>query len=266
MDPGGGRYQNPAPGDQQAACGAAVTAEDLIVVRGSNGVGTTLGIAGPGTRSYAFVIDWHIRLLIAACWVLAGVLVARARGSASTLASALFPLPVVLPALLIYFLYHPVLELLMRGRTPGKRMAGVRVVTREGAAPGAGALLVRNLLRLIDALPVFYTVGLACCLASARRVRIGDLAAGTVLVLDPGPSPQSSGRQGALLRRSHLDPSVARLAQDLLDRWPELEAERRSGLARALLAKLDGQLDAAQLAALEQDALRFRLLAVLADG
>ena len=67
---------------------------------------------------------------------------------------------VVLPALAIYFLYHPVLELAMRGRTPGKRSAGIHVVTRDGSAPSAGALLVRNVFRLIDSLPVAYGVGL----------------------------------------------------------------------------------------------------------
>jgi uncharacterized RDD family membrane protein YckC len=265
MDPGGRRYQNPARRDQQAARHVAVTAEELTV-RGSNGIDTTPRIAGPGTRSYAFLIDWHIRVLIAAVWVLAGVLIARMRGGVGSPISALFPLPVVLPAVLIYFLYHPALELLMRGRTPGKRLAGVRIVTREGATPGAGPLLMRNLLRLVDALPVLYAVGLACCLASARRVRMGDIAAGTVLVRDDGAAPQSSGRACAPRRHSRIDPGAARLAQDLLDRWPELEAERRSGLACALLAKLDGQPNAAQLAALDQETLRSRLHAIIAAG
>ena len=48
----------------------------------------------------------------------------------------------------------------MRGRTPGKRMAGVRIVARDGGAPSVGALLVRNVFRLIDSLPLLYGVGL----------------------------------------------------------------------------------------------------------
>ena len=45
----------------------------------------------------------------------------------------------------------------MRGRTPGKRIAGVRLVTREGDIPGVGALLLRNVFRLLDSLPALPT-------------------------------------------------------------------------------------------------------------
>ena len=60
----------------------------------------------------------------------------------------------------MYFLYHFALEIAMHGRTPGKRMAGIHIVTREGGSPGAGALLTRNVFRLVDSLPLLYGVGL----------------------------------------------------------------------------------------------------------
>src|SRR5690606_18924459 len=93
---------------------------------------------------------------------------------------------VALPATAIYLLYHPVLEVAMRGRTPGKRIAGVRVVRRDGGVPGVGALLVRNVFRLVDSLPFLYCVGLTAAVLTEHSVRIGDMAAGTLLVYDDG--------------------------------------------------------------------------------
>jgi uncharacterized RDD family membrane protein YckC len=236
-------------------------ATDELNIRGLTGVDMTLRVAGPGTRAYAFIIDWHIRLLVALAWVLAGWVIGRFVGS--KLNAILFPLVFVVPALLIYFFYHPVLELLMRGRTPGKRMAGARIVTLEGATPGTGALLMRNLFRVIDSLPVFYLVGLVCCIFTAQRVRIGDLAAGTVLVLDEPKATQSLAVVGMLAQSSRLEPDTAALVQDLLDRWAELEEQRSGALARQLLARFDAGLDSASLAALDSTALRSRLEALL---
>jgi len=222
----------------------------------------TLPLAGPGTRSYAFIIDWHIRLLLALAWVLVGLLIRlfAPGGRDTALSAGLIVLAVYVPAAAIYFLYHPVLEVAMRGRTPGKRMAGARIVTREGATPGVGALLIRNLFRIIDSLPTLYVVGLVCCLLTEQRVRIGDLAAGTVLILDEGRAGKSLGHLGALLARSGLNPEAIALVQDLLDRWRDLEPERRVSLARTVLARLEPGYDPA---ALDERDLHARLKALL---
>jgi uncharacterized RDD family membrane protein YckC len=237
-----------------------VAAEELNI-RGLTGVDMTLQVAGPGTRSYAFIIDWHIRLLVALAWILLGWLAAGGMGV--ELKSALFGLGFVLPATLIYLFYHPILELAMHGRTPGKRMAGCRIVTLEGATPGTGALLIRNLFRLIDSLPIFYLVGLVCCMVTAQRVRIGDLAAGTVLVLDEQKASRTLGAFGKLAQSTRLNPDTAALIQDLLERWAELEPGNAETLARELLARLDSGLDTVQLAALDAPTLRSRLEALL---
>ena len=241
--------------------GVSRLATEELNIRGLTGVDTTLQVAGPGTRAYAFIIDWHIRLLVALAWVLAGFLIGLIVGS--QFKKTVFLLLFVGPALLIYFFYHPVLELLMRGRTPGKRMAGARIVTLEGATPGTGALLMRNLFRLIDSLPVLYLVGLVCCIFTAQRVRIGDLAAGTVLILDEPKATRSLALVGMLAQNSRLEPEAAALVQDLIDRWAQLQEGRREPLARELLARLDAGLDPVQLATLDPAALLARLEALL---
>ncbi len=234
-----------------------MAAEELNI-RGLTGVEMTLQLAGPGTRAYGFIIDWHIRLLVALAWLLLGFLVGV--GAGARFKSAVFVLAFAVPATLIYFFYHPILEVLMRGRTPGKRMAGARIVTLEGATPGTGALLMRNLFRLIDSLPGLYLVGLICCMFTAQRVRIGDLAAGTVLVLD---EQKPLGHFGKLAETARLDPDTATLVQELLERWDELEPEHARTLARELVARLDPGIDPAKTAALDRAALRSRLEALI---
>lgn len=240
-------------------------AEEVLIVRGLTGVDMSLRIAGPGTRSFAFLIDWQIRLLAALGLILLAILSRQLTGASKPLIASVWGVTLVL-APLIYFLYHPVLEVLMHGRTPGKRKAGARIVTVEGATPTAGSLLLRNLFRLIDCMPGFYVVGLGCCFLTDKRVRLGDLVAGTVLVLEDADASQALARLGEAMQRSALPLEALRLIQDLLDRWRELDEEQRNGVARGLLAKLDPGFDRGRDAMLSGGALRARLEALIGAG
>lgn len=240
-------------------------ADEELIVRGLTGVDMVLRIAGPGTRSFAFLIDWQIRLLAALALILLAVLLRDLPNPLQPLKHGVVIAAFVL-APLIYFLYHPVLEVLMRGRTPGKRRAGARIVTVAGATPTVGSLLIRNLFRLIDSMPGFYMVGLGCCLFTAQRVRLGDLVAGTVLVLDQADASGRLVRLGEAMQRSALPLETLRLIQDLLDRWRDLEETQRARLARALLTKLDPGYDSQRDAALSEGGLRARLEQLLGAG
>jgi uncharacterized RDD family membrane protein YckC len=226
------------------------TGEPLLAVESVTGIDVSLAIAGPGARSYAFVIDWHIRAILALAWYVSAALLYN--GSLSLVAPATphgrwFGL-VLLPSLALYFLYHGVLELAMRGRTPGKRIAGVRIVARSGGAPTAGALLTRNVFRLIDSLPVAYGVGLVTVAVTAEHVRIGDMAAGTLLAYERlSATPAVSG---APLPGSPLDAAGLELVQELLTRWTALEPSARARLAMRLLTHYGADGSAAQDAAL----------------
>lgn len=232
-----------------------------ITLQSVTGVDVELTIAGPGSRSYAFVIDWHIRVLLAVAWVAIGhvIYVGGLVALPAGVGGGYF-LAVWLPALLIYFLYHPVLEIAMRGRTPGKRMAGVRLVTREGDIPGTGALLLRNVFRLIDSAPVAYLVGLVTVIVTEQHVRIGDLAAGTLLVMDHDGNPASFAGTAA---PGGLTPQTADLIQELLERWRELDEPNRESIARTLLMRLEPNVAAEELARLDATELRSRLAAKL---
>ncbi len=239
--------------------------EAVLTVTSLTGVEMALPIAGPGMRSYAFLVDWQIRLLGALTWLLIAVLLRLLPAIAGgPLAHELLLGGTVL-ALLTYFLYQPVLEMVTRGYTPGLRTAGARIVTLEGTTPGIGALLIRNVFRLIDALPLFYVVGLVSCMLTERHVRLGDLVAGTVMVQ---VAPQASGeldRLAAQARRDTLPLEAMELVHDLLTRWTSLAPQQRASLARSVLAKLEPGFNGADTA-LAEPALHRRLEALLERG
>jgi uncharacterized RDD family membrane protein YckC len=210
-----------------------------LVVDSVTGVDLALPVAGPGARSYAFLIDWVIRAILFTAWYGVAALIYN-RGW--TFIAPLSPdakwfVLVVMPAAAMYFLYHFVLEIAMHGRTPGKRMAGVQIVTREGGSPGVGALLTRNVFRLVDAMPLLYGVGLITALATRYHVRVGDMAAGTLLVYERPdialPEPGAPNAPGGSALRS----SDAEIITELLLRWPHLDSEARQRLATAVLSR-----------------------------
>ncbi len=151
----------------------------------------------------------------------------------------------------------------MRGRTPGKRMAGVRVVNRHGGTPSTLAVLIRNAFRLIDSAPALYGVGLCMTIFTAQRVRLGDLAAGTLLVHDGDTDAKALMQLGSLSLNPTLDAGTLALGNDLLLRWNDLEPERRRELARDLLRRIDTAVgsggDAVGLEALNDRNLQQRL-------
>lgn len=216
----------------------APDAANRVQVATVDRVGFDVEIAGLGSRSYAFIIDWHIRVLAVMAWfIAAGLLASGGLGGLidSDNWAGLLTMTVLLPAAAMYFLYHPILEVAMRGSTPGKRMAGVCIVTTDGRPAGSGALLLRNLFRILDCMPGVYAVGILSVLFTRCSVRVGDLAAGTLLTF-------SQPREDADLSLAAINSPVplrsAQLMQELLARWNDIEPEKRQNLAWRLLRGL----------------------------
>ena len=84
----------------------------------------------------------------------------------------------VVLVLLYYFVFE-----LVSGRTPGKLACGLIVVSADGSKVRPGQVLGRNLMRIVDFLPVFYLVGFIAVIANERNARLGDLAAKTAVVV-----------------------------------------------------------------------------------
>ena len=249
---------------------AAMTAPELAV-RSATGVDVLLPIAAVGARAHAFVIDWVLRLALSTTWYVAGALIYnKLAGNKFSLRPPDDDLPqwiygIVLPSVALYFLYHPVLEVSMRGRTPGKRWAGLRIMMQDGSNATLGALLTRNVFRLVDMFPGIYIFGLLTAYFSRMHQRLGDVAAGTLLVHE--------SRQPAVVRpdiaifdnRSHASREQAAMhdvAAALSARWSELDPQARATMARKLLLASG---DTERAAHADDDALRAAIAAITTE-
>jgi len=187
----------------------------VMSVASATGVDAHIVLAGPGARSFAFLIDWLIRSGLAMVYLVVAALLifGNLDFEIDPDRETLWYLAGATPATAIYFLYHLILEPLMSGRTPGKRLTGLRVLTPEGLVPTTGALLTRNVFRIIDSMPLCYVVGLLFVFFSKWHLRLGDLAAGTVIAMERAPflekirsSPQelhAVRRRAVALSRRH---------------------------------------------------------------
>jgi len=176
------------------------------------GVELGLRVAGPLPRALAWIIDALIRYSGLAA-------VSIALTAMGDFGNGLF--------LILLFLvewFYPVLFEIRRGTTPGKKMMGLAVVHDNGTPIGVPASMIRNLLRVIDFFPLFYGAGLVTMLISRRFQRLGDLAAGTLVVYveqarrshavisaapRPLPAPLAVEEQRALLDFAERSNSLA---------------------------------------------------------
>ena len=114
-----------------------MSALPAFVLPGATGVPVRLDLAGAGARSIAFLFDLIVRASLATFWYLAAALLFNLAQGRTGLAAPLetdarWFMLVLLPAGALFLLYHPVLEIALRGVTPGKRLAGLRIVDRDG--------------------------------------------------------------------------------------------------------------------------------------
>jgi uncharacterized RDD family membrane protein YckC len=131
--------------------------------------------------------------------------------------SSWFLVGVILAFFLIFTLYFIVFELAMNGQTPGKRIVGLRVVKENGYPLNAIDVIVRNLVRLVDFFPVAYSLGLIVMLFNERSRRLGDYAAGTLVIRDR--QPLSLDTVQAILRtQEQAVREVAAAAQEGIER------------------------------------------------
>jgi uncharacterized RDD family membrane protein YckC len=149
--------------------------EDRIQIATPEGVELELRLAGVGSRSIAAMIDETVRWVV----FIAVVMVVIFWNFASDGWDIAI---VVLTAFLLWFAYDVLFEVLGGGRTPGKRLSGLRVVRAGGRPVDLVSSAIRNVLRLIDFLPVLYGLGILVVMLTRNNQRLGDLAAGTLVV------------------------------------------------------------------------------------
>ncbi len=188
----------------------ATNRQSRLVIQTPEGISFSMQLAGPVSRCMAWLID-------AAIVVFGGGLLVMVAGIAgfisADLAGAL--------GILLYFVsqigYGITMEWLWRGQTIGKRVIGIQVVDGRGLKLQFSQIAIRNLFRFFDHMPAFYLIGGTACLLSKHSQRLGDFAAGTVVIrkkktFTPDLSHIATSKFNSLTQHPHL---VARLRQSV---------------------------------------------------
>ena len=181
---------------------------NTLLIRTPEGVLFSQLLAGPVSRFTAWIIDFVcIMAATSALGMVIGFLSIFSVGVAQAIQIILF--------FVISIGYRMVLEWHWRGQTLGKRFLRLRVVDAQGLHLTLSQIVIRNLLRFIDALPLCYLVGGIACVVSRRAQRLGDFAANTVVVRNPKLTEPDldqllSGKYNSFREHPHLE---ARLRQ-----------------------------------------------------
>ncbi len=199
------------------------------------GVELSLRIAGPVVRAYAWFIDFLIRAAI--YFAMSFFLSFFGNFGGGMTLIAIFVIEWFYP---IYF------EVRKRGMTPGKKALAIRVVMENGSEVTWQASFIRNLLRAVDFIPLFYGFGLVTMLCNAEFKRLGDIGAGTLVVYqhDLGSAldiPQLSPQAPPVTLNAVEQKSIIQFAE----RASTLNPERCAELANILTDLTHAKNDAA---------------------
>lgn len=168
-------------------------------------------VAGIGSRFLAALVDTTIIVSLQLLVIGASLFGVNRAGLMDELESwfaAIFSLV----AFLLFWGYYIFFEMFWNGQSPGKRWVGVRVIRTDGTPVTLAESIIRNLIRVIDFLPFGYGIGIITMFINDRARRLGDLAAGSVVVHDGGEvSIRSIGTQPHIVIPPDLpvlDPSL----------------------------------------------------------
>jgi uncharacterized RDD family membrane protein YckC len=147
-------------------------------------VSIDMPLAGIGSRFIAVLVD---TLLWLVCLLVLGLVFWAVQPAVEAFSQLSSQWQVAIWTFVVFLLnwgYFTLFEAFWNGRTPGKRMAGIRVIQRSGRPIGFVESLARNLVRYVDQIPFFYAVGVIVMFITRQHQRLGDLAAGTLVVRD----------------------------------------------------------------------------------
>jgi len=207
-------------------------------------------LAGIGSRFLAIVIDSALQVLIYGILIMVNLAVSGPQPGTPwylQVHGALLTALLISLVSAVFLGYYILFETFWDGQTPGKRVVGLKVIKDDGTPVRGLDLWVRNLLRLVDFLPVFYGVGIISIFLSAQNKRLGDHVAGTLVIKTrktplrraprPGPAPET--RTALTIRLSEDEYTLIR---SFLMRRSELALEQRLHLAHRIAEPLQGRM------------------------
>lgn len=239
-------------------------------IRTPESVAFSYELAGLGSRFLAVAIDLVIQVAILLA-IFGGLALAASRigpaakhaaaSGAEKIGEAVGVALLVAIVFAIFFGYFIAFETLWNGQTPGKKAIGIRVVRDGGYPIDFGASLVRNLIRIGEIVLGTYALSAISMLASPENKRLGDLAAGTIVVRDARlalPDELQSEPDPVYSATRYLAGDERALIKRFLERRDALTPERRGELAAQLARRVRERVPP-DLARLDDESLLERL-------
>ncbi len=235
--------------------------ERSVTVRTPESIAFHYELAGLGSRFLAILVDLVFQTFLAVGVV---IIYGYTASGINRFLTALHVKPAQMDSVLtaitvfamfaIYFGYFIAFEALWSGQTPGKRVIGIRVVRDGGYPIGFSESVIRNLIRVLEALLFFYASSAISAVISAQNKRLGDLAAGTIVVRDRGfevtdPKRWLEGDGDAepamgIAGASALSPDELELVDRYISRRSQLLPDIARGLAQRVAAAVRPKLGA----------------------
>jgi uncharacterized RDD family membrane protein YckC len=215
--------------------------ERSLDVRTGESIAIRYELAGLGSRFLAVALDVAIQIGVTILVVTTIVILANTahfsfRYNLGKIEQAVLLALFYISIFVLYFGYFIIFELWWSGRTPGKRALGIRVVRDAGFPLDVGGSVVRNLVRIVEFGLGLYAISAISALLSRENKRLGDYAAGTVVVRDR--RYVSSDIDAYLAREVPTGDGVTAADRDLIERFLLRRSQLESKSRRVLAAQI----------------------------
>lgn len=203
-------------------------------------------VAGIGSRFLALAFDTLLQILVGIGLLVILVVAGVAMPSAAR-SGVWFLAVIVFAYFALYFGYFAIFEILWNGQTPGKKREGLRVIKDSGRPITLAEAVGRNLMRIVDQMPVLYAVGICSVLLSRQNKRLGDFVAGTIVIhekslLDAKPvwqsAPAAQARPATTFGSERLSPEEFALVEAFLNRRSSLPSDVRFNMADRIATQI----------------------------
>ncbi len=246
-----------------------------VDVRTPESVAFSYQLAGLGSRFLAVLIDQILQIAVFLALFLGlafGVSrvppsATHAAASAGTSAEDKFAVALLVAigifiVFAIFFGYFIIFEALWNGQTPGKKALGIRVVRDGGYPVDFGSAMVRNIIRIGEFLLGYYVLSAISALISSENKRLGDFAAGTIVVRDErmelAPKLRVTRDEPVYASTAYLSGEERALVARFIERRGALDERRRAEIAASIAARVRDRVPP-ELAKLDDEALLERL-------
>jgi uncharacterized RDD family membrane protein YckC len=231
------------------------SAADQLTIQTPEQTEVDFAVAGIGSRFLALAYDTLWQILVGLVVGIAGLFITAVTAPVARAGRMWVIAAFVIFYFLLYFGYYPFFEIMWNGQTPGKRKENIRVIKDSGRPLTPAESIGRNLMRIVDIMPVLYGVGILCAFLNKNNKRLGDLVVGSLVVREGSlqemqPAWQADfaaavGGPAFLAAGGGLTPEDYALIDSFLSRRSSLDYNVRTRIAADVLQRLRPKLSIA---------------------